>query len=282
MAVHLKVDTGGRPHGRGTGRRPRRGAAGRRVPELELAGTWTHLALPDEPDEATTGDQLDRFDAVLEALRRAGIDPGVSTPPTRRGPRPPPVLHHLVRCGIAAGVPPAAGLPGSEDLEAALTWISAVSAIRRVPAGDGVSYGHRWTAPTDRTVVTVPVGYADGARRVRRRPGGRGAPLGGRRLPVVGVVTMDQLLVDVGDDEVAVGDEVVLIGRQGDAAVTATDGDGSGPSPTRCCAPSVRGRLATTWAELPFGRPGPAPTAGGAVDDSVGQAACTSTVMRPA
>jgi alanine racemase len=91
--------------------------------------------------------------------------------------------------------------------------------VKRVPAGDGISYGLRHTFERDSTVATVPIGYADG---VRRRLGllHQEVLIGGARHPIVGVVTMDQLMVDCGDAEVAVGDEVVLLGRQ--------DGGGSG------------------------------------------------------
>jgi alanine racemase len=91
-----------------------------------------------------------------------------------------------------------------------------------VAAGEGVSYGLRHTFDRDTTVATVPVGYADG---VRRRLGllHQEVLIGGRRLPIVGVVTMDQLMVDCGDAPVAVGDEVVLLGRQGVDEVLATE-----------------------------------------------------------
>jgi alanine racemase len=91
-----------------------------------------------------------------------------------------------------------------------------------VAEGEGISYGLRHTFERDTTVATVPIGYADG---VRRRLGllGQEVLIGGRRHPIVGVVTMDQLMVDCGDEEVALGDEVVLLGRQGDEVVTANE-----------------------------------------------------------
>jgi alanine racemase len=94
--------------------------------------------------------------------------------------------------------------------------------VKRVSAGEGISYGLHHTFERDATVATVPIGYADG---VRRRLGllGQEVLVGGRRRPIVGAVTMDQLMVDCGDDAVAVGDEVVLLGRQGDEEVLATE-----------------------------------------------------------
>jgi alanine racemase len=97
-----------------------------------------------------------------------------------------------------------------------------VSLVKRVRAGSGVSYGLRHTFERDTTVATLPLGYADGVRRSLGRLGGE-VLIAGRRCPIVGVVTMDQLMVDVGELEVAIGDEAVLIGRQGDDEITATD-----------------------------------------------------------
>ena len=117
--------------------------------------------------------------------------------------------------------------------------------MKRVAAGEGISYGLHHTFDRDATVATVPVGYADG---VRRRLGllGQEVLIGGRRSPIVGVVTMDQLMVDCGDDAVAVGDEVVLLGRQGDEEVTAPSGpSASAPSATRSPAPSAPASPAT-------------------------------------
>ncbi|MFM7270625.1 MAG: alanine racemase C-terminal domain-containing protein, partial [Actinomycetes bacterium] len=104
----------------------------------------------------------------------------------------------------------------------ALRLTSAVSFVKRVPAGARLSYGLRYQALEDSTIATVPVGYADGVPRRLGRVGGE-VLIGGERYPIAGTVTMDQLLVDVGDAEIVAGDEVVLIGRQGDQEITAAD-----------------------------------------------------------
>jgi alanine racemase len=102
-----------------------------------------------------------------------------------------------------------------------MSWRSAVSATRRVGAGEGVSYGLAYRPERDATIATVPVGYADGyARRLSNRAE---VLIGGRRRRVAGTVTMDQILVDCGDDLVAAGDEVVLVGRQGDEEIGADE-----------------------------------------------------------
>ena len=94
--------------------------------------------------------------------------------------------------------------------------------VKRVPAGERISYGLTHRFDRDATVATVPIGYADGVTRRLSATGGE-VLIGGRRRHIVGTITMDQLMVDCGDDEVAVGDEVVLIGRQGDETITAEE-----------------------------------------------------------
>ena len=193
---------------------------------LALEGSMTHLARADEPGEPTTDAQLDRFDQVLAELDQAGIDPGVrhaaNSAATIAHPRS---RYDMVRTGIAVyGIPPSPAMTGAADLRPALRWTSTVSFVKPVPAGDRVSYGHHHTFPHGTVVATVPVGYADGFARRLGLVGGE-VLIGGRRRPIVGVVTMDQFVVDCGPDGggVAVGDEVVLLGQQGDDEISAND-----------------------------------------------------------
>lgn len=222
--VHLKVDTGMRR----VGCEPddalvlaQRIAAD---PHLHLAGTMTHLAVADEPGNVGTDAQLNRFDAVLGSLRAAGIDPGVRHAANSAATLLHPRSHlDLVRVGIAVyGIPPAPALSEVAPLRPALRWTSTVRFVKAVGRGEGVSYGHHHVFPHDTVVATVPVGYADGVRRRYGLAGGH-VLVRGRPFPVVGAVTMDQLVVDVGDAPVEVGDEVVLLGRQGDAELSATE-----------------------------------------------------------
>lgn len=219
--VHLKVDTG--MHRVGCDPADAVDLA-RAVLDagLALQGTFTHLAVADEPDRPETDEQLEIFAAVLAELAAAGIDPGL-----RHAANSAAALVHpaarldLVRVGIATyGVPPSADLELPVPLEPAMNVRAEVSRVRSVAAGEGVSYGlrHRFRSPA--RLAVVPLGYADG---VPRRLGELGADvlIGGVRRPMRGVVTMDQLVVEVTDGpEVAVGDEVVLIGRQGDEEIT--------------------------------------------------------------
>lgn len=225
VPVHLKVDTG----------MHRVGADPVDVPDLarlidaadgvRLASVWTHLAVADEPDRPESAAQLARFDETLAAVEAAGV----SVPVTHAANSAAALAHpgawrDLVRVGIAVyGIDPSPALAGVVDLRPALRLVSEVSHVRRVPAGEGISYGLRYAPEVDTTVATVPIGYADG---VRRRLGGLGTDvlIGGRRRPIAGTVTMDQITVDCGPDAtVARGDEVVLIGRQGDEEITAAE-----------------------------------------------------------
>jgi alanine racemase len=131
--------------------------------------------------------------------------------------------YDLVRAGIALyGIDPCPELAGRVDLRPAMALKARVSYVKEVPAGDRISYGLRYRFDRPSTVATVPIGYADGVTRRLSAVGGE--VLLGRRRPIAGTVTMDQIMVDCGDDgAVAVGDEVVLIGSQGDDEITAAD-----------------------------------------------------------
>ena len=221
VGVHLKVDTGMQR----VGVRPAeaRGlaqyvadAAG-----IALAGISTHLACADEPASSASAAQLVEFDRVLADLAAADLMPPLVHVANSAGVFTWPDAHRsFVRAGIAIyGISPG---PAVDHLVAglrpALALKARVSLVKRVAAGSAISYGWRHRFDRDTTIATVPLGYADGVpRRLGTRPDRAGAEvlLGGRRCPIVGVVTMDQLMVDVGDGDVSVGDEVVLIGEQG-------------------------------------------------------------------
>jgi alanine racemase len=223
-AVHVKADTG---MGR-VGVRPERWTAVLRqvaeTPSLVAEGLLTHLACADEPDRTVTVEQLAAFDRFLATARRLGIDArwvsAANTAATLLHPRS---YHRLVRPGIGIyGLSPDLGVDAVDHgLRPALSLVSQVSFAKRVPAGTAVSYGHRWAAPADGWVATVPVGYADGVPR--RLTGCGEALLGGQRRPFAGTVTMDQLMLWCGDDEPRVGEQVVLLGRQGDERIRAEE-----------------------------------------------------------
>ncbi|MGH9178935.1 MAG: alanine racemase [Acidimicrobiales bacterium] len=227
VGVHLKVDTGMHR----VGADPEDAAAlARAVTEargLRLEGLWTHLAVADEPDQGSvTAGQLARFEEVRDALAANGITPSLLHAANSAGALGhPSARYDLVRCGIAVyGYPPGAALAGAVDLRPALCLRSRVTLVRRLAAGERLSYGRRYAIPEPGSVVaTVPLGYADGVPRRLSAAGGE-VLVGGRRRPIAGTVTMDQLMVDCGPGTaVQVGDEVVLLGRQGDDEITADE-----------------------------------------------------------
>lgn len=221
--VHLKIDTGMNR----VGARPAQAVelAGRILacsPVLSLGGTFTHMACADDAESTFTDLQITRFDAALADLRRAGIDPGWVHMANSAGVIGHPRTHRdMVRVGIAMyGIlPDQSMLAQCRSLEPALSLRARVSLVKRVTAGEGISYGQHHHFSQDTTVATVPLGYADGVPRRLSAAGGK-VLIGGRRCPIVGVVTMDQLMVDVGDAEVMVGDEVVLLGTQGEHVIS--------------------------------------------------------------
>ncbi len=189
-------------------------------PNLELTAVWTHCPVADEPDNPFTAEQLKKFgDAVRQ--QAPGVALHVANSATAlTGQAAAAGEPMLVRYGISLyGIDPDEALTGVIDLEPALTLRSEVSFVKTVAPGIGVGYGHRWTTNRETTIATVPIGYADGVRRDLGLSGGS-VLIGGERHSIIGVVTMDQLMVDVGPDStVAVGDEVVLIGIQGDEQI---------------------------------------------------------------
>jgi alanine racemase len=129
-----------------------------------------------------------------------------------------------VRCGIAIyGIDPDPALKGRVDLRPAMSLKARVSFVKEVPTGDRISYGLRYAVGDHSVVATIPAGYADGVTRRLSSVGGE-VLVGGRRQVIAGTVTMDQIMVDCGPDaDVAAGDEVVLIGRQGEEEITAQE-----------------------------------------------------------
>jgi len=224
LDVHLKIDTGMHR----VGCRPAealdlaRHVASHR--ELRLGGTLTHFAVADEPGNAYTAEQLARFDAVLDEMRANGIDPGTVHACNTAGTLAVPAARRdLVRVGIGVyGIAPAPALEGTVALRPALAVKARVSYVKDVDAHTSISYGLRYTTDRATRIATVPVGYADGVPRALGQRGAH-ALVRGRRCAVAGTITMDQLMLDVGVLPVEVGEEVVLLGRQGDDTVTASE-----------------------------------------------------------
>jgi alanine racemase len=222
LEVHIKVDTGMHRVGCRAEDAVELAVQVCDRPELRLAGVCTHLAVADEPGNPYTAEQLARFDAVLGAIRARGVPTGtVHAANTAGAIDCPAARYDMVRVGIGIyGIAPADELEGRVGLQPALSVKARVSHVKTVPAGARLSYGLRHETPRATHIATVPIGYADGVPRELPHHGGE-ALVHGRRCAMAGTVTMDQLMLDVGDLPVEVGDEVVLIGRQGDEEITA-------------------------------------------------------------
>lgn len=223
VGFHLKLDTGMHRVGAPPARAEElvRGAA---AGGLSFEGLWTHFAKADDPDDPFVQHQMDWFFDTAALLRERGLTPRYLHAANSAAIIGEPRAHlDLVRLGVSLyGLTPGPKLAGrAGGLRPALTFRSEVSMAKRVAAQEAVSYGLRYRLERDSNIATVPAGYADGYSRLLT---GRAEVLiRGRRYPVAGVVCMDQFMVDCGDDPVEAGDEVVMIGRQGDKEISADE-----------------------------------------------------------
>jgi alanine racemase len=226
--IHLKADTG----------LARGGAYGADWPALveaaakqqadglvEVVGIWSHLAHADAPQHPTIERQRALFVEALEVAAKADLQPQVRHLANSAATLVLPQTHFdLVRPGVAVyGLSPGpqVGTASELGLRPAMRMRSSVSLVKRVEAGQGVSYGHRYTTGAQTTLALVPAGYADGIPRHATNVGP--VQINGKRYLISGTVSMDQVVVDVGDDAVAVGDDVVLFGPGDNGEPTADD-----------------------------------------------------------
>ncbi|MEO7058815.1 MAG: alanine racemase [Lapillicoccus sp.] len=220
--IHLKVDTGLARGGAFGADFDALVAAARRLEQDEavrVVGVWSHLVSADQPDDPVTHTQLEVFDGAVRAAESAGCELEVRHIANSAATLTNPETHYdLVRTGIAAyGLTPVPTVASSHDLGLvpAMTLTARLAAVKRVPAGQGVSYGHHYTTTCETLLGLVPMGYADGLPRNASNVG----PLavGGVRHTIAGRVCMDQVVVDLGPDSRArEGDEVVLFGADPD------------------------------------------------------------------
>jgi alanine racemase len=221
-AVHFKVDTGLTRLGAPLAEAVARYRAVRELRHINVQGFFTHLATADEPDVTNDREQLARFAQVLSAIGEpprfvhASASAGVASFGAVAGCT-------AIRPGLALyGLHAASHMRDAITLRPALEWRSRIRRVAEAKKGTGVSYGHEYRLPRDGLIATIPVGYGDGLSRTLQK---RGRVLaGGRPLPFAGRICMDLVMLDVTDLQAArEGDEVVLIGAQGDVAQTAED-----------------------------------------------------------
>jgi alanine racemase len=214
--VHVKLDTGMSRLGTKELELARRLAA-----RPNVVGLMTHFATADELGDDFFGAQLAIFRDFVAAVGRDDLLTHAAN--SAAALRDPASHFDMVRCGVAIyGLDPFQNDPADHGLEPALTLRSWVAALRRLEAGESAGYGRRWTAKQPTWLATVPIGYGDGWRRALTN--NADVLIGGRRQPVVGAVSMDNITVALGADaDVAVGEEVVLIGAQGEERILAEE-----------------------------------------------------------
>jgi alanine racemase len=222
--VHLKLDTGLSRGGAPPAEWPglvEAAAKAQADGRIEVVGAWSHLVYADAPGHETVDAQLAAFHEGLAVAERFGITPHLRHLANSAATLTRPDTHFdLVRPGIAVyGLSP---VPGMDfGLRPAMTVRARVTLTKRVPAGQGVSYGHAYHTERETTLAVVPLGYADGIPRAASNVGP--ILLGGKRRRIAGRVCMDQVVLDCGDDEVRAGDVAVLFGPGDDGEPTADD-----------------------------------------------------------
>jgi alanine racemase len=194
---------------------------------LDLHGIWTHFVFADAPQHPTVRGQQDTFATAVAVAEAAGVRAPVHHIANSAATLTNPSAHlDMVRPGLAVyGLSPVPDLGAPEDfgLREAMRVVGRLSLVKRIRAGQGVSYGHEWTAPRDTVVGLVPMGYADGLPRAAGNVGPVQVP-GVGRVAIAGRVCMDQVVLDLGPGfGGSAGDEVVIIGRGADGEPTAQD-----------------------------------------------------------
>jgi alanine racemase len=222
--VHLKIDTGLHRAGATVNDWPallEAAAKAQAEGEIEVAGVWSHLVYADAPGHQTTDDQLSVFRDALDAADAHGLTPELRHIANSAATLTMPESHFdMVRPGLAIyGLSPIEG--ETFGLRPAMSVRGQVVLTKRVGPGEGVGYGHAYFTRAETTLALIPIGYADGIPRALGNVGQ--LAINGRRYRIAGRVSMDQIVVDCGDDPVRVGDEAILFGAGDEGEPTATD-----------------------------------------------------------
>lgn len=220
--VHVKVDTGMSRLGATPGVAFQLVQELSKAPGINLEGIFTHFACADQPQLTVTAEQEKLFLDLIAELQSAGLRPPVAHAANSAAALTRPSSHlDMVRVGIALfGMPPSRAVPLPDDFQAPLSWKAQLSTVFNLPPGRGISYGHDYVTKEEETIGVIPVGYGDGYRWIH----GNEVLIRGKRAPLVGRVCMDQVIVKLDNiPGAATGDEVVLLGGQGDETITASD-----------------------------------------------------------
>jgi alanine racemase len=196
----------------------------RKLKALRIEGVFSHFSDAETANEAYSEQQLRNFASAITSLRNAGITPSLVHMAKSAAMLTVPGSHFgMVRPGLALyGIYPSPQLSKEIALKPVLSWSTRILQLKRVPAGTSLGYGRTFVTKRESLIATLPVGYADGYQRILSN---RAAVLvRGCRAPVAGRVSMDLTTIDVTDiDEVQEGDEVTLLGRQGDMTISADE-----------------------------------------------------------
>jgi alanine racemase len=237
ITFHLKLDTGMGRIGVRANQLPEFLEALKPLPNLEMEGVFSHFSKADEYDKTYTQKQLTTYKQCLNMIQEAGFNPRIRCLANSAGTMEvPESLFDMVRIGISLyGLYPSDEVePTRVNLKPVMSWKTQIAHLKTLPPGEAVSYGGMFITQRPTVVATLPLGYADGYRRRLWKAGGN-VLVKGQRAPIIGRVCMDMFMVDVTDIDsrslsrlressgVVLGDEVVLIGKQGTETISADE-----------------------------------------------------------
>ncbi|MBI4744362.1 MAG: alanine racemase [Actinobacteria bacterium] len=220
VKIHIKVDTGMNRLGLFPEETISFIRSIENLPGLKIEGVFTHFAAADQPENNYTAEQLKKFNELITELKKENINiPIIHAANSAAAIFFDQSHYDMVRIGIALyGLHPSDSTKRLVDLRPALSFKTRISCIKNILAGNKISYGLTYTAPKDTAIAILPLGYADGYTRLFSNKSQ--VLVSGKRVNTVGVICMDQFMVDIGEiDNVKVGDEVILIGNQGSETI---------------------------------------------------------------
>jgi alanine racemase len=224
LKVHLKIDTGMGRIGLLAAEFDSWLPKIKKLRTLKIEGIFSHFSHAESVEGSYTRQQLRTFQGIVERLRAEGISPSlVHLANSAATITLPQAYFDMVRPGLMLyGIYPSAAMASQICLKPVLSWKTRILQLKKVPAGSSISYGQTFVTKRESLIATLPIGYADGYPRLLSNRGE--VLINGRRAPVAGRVCMDLTMIDVTDiGKIQQGDEVVLLGRQGDAEISADD-----------------------------------------------------------